>query len=931
MYIPDKLLKILEQDQSWHRITLSAIATFGPILIENRLYFFEEYTDHGIEHIESILKTTELLIPNDTFQTITSKEVSIYIISVIIHDIGMQLEFSTFINLINGKYDSYLCEELDSKSWNQLWHEYLNEIKVLGSIKYICNESDIHSNLYLIDSLNKDQLTGEDKKIIGEFIRRHHPRIAYEIALGGIIGNQNQKIEIPNEINNELYKRMIGIIARSHGMKLRETFDYLEENFGDAATYPNGIRIIYLMSLLRITDYLQIDITRINPIVLKVKTLANQISASEHDAHLAIKSINSKGKDKEKIYIHCEPKNSIVFNKLIKLFQDIQNELDQTWAVLDEVYSYLNEEKPKLAFRRLNSNLNQKEYLSKLPFVYQKVDLKFDSELSKLLISPLYGKNPIFGVRELLQNAIDSCLERSFLEKQKKNSDYYPEISLKLDQLNKGEYLFKITDNGKGMSVNEIMQNYLTIGFSSRQSNSFKLSYLNSEGNTLFNKTGKFGIGVLATFLLGESIKIETNSMFEKKIYCFELTLKEKNINISKHPNSKQTFGTSISVIISKQTFETLQQNPIINWTDLFVEHEPKIHFSINNQQIVPKIKFKNCHFASFQTKDFKEVKWSYGELMIGNKEYRNNFLIHNGFVFPKGLMNQLGKFKFPVDNNNTYAIENIPGISVLDSDGKFPFTLDRNHMDTFSLPFEKDLYKEVCKFQIANMLNLKFIKANGYLSTGFIDNFNANILWTKNGYAFNIDYFMKQIANSFYAFKFVAEKNLMVECLFDIKNSIFKIGSKSELDLSSHKHQHLIKYKMGYEKKQLLKAKDPFQSRIIYTRNKEEKDEITYSTQRFNLYGAANQYFIDLTNQMESLYEKSDNFLPSLAEFNLNQSQVLGGAVFNNLLKYYFGENVIIPYEMDLRKAKYAKAFHELGYYLELSDKCFKNKNINL
>ena len=34
----------------------------------NKLFFFEEYTEHGIEHIEMALKVAEFLIPDESFQ-----------------------------------------------------------------------------------------------------------------------------------------------------------------------------------------------------------------------------------------------------------------------------------------------------------------------------------------------------------------------------------------------------------------------------------------------------------------------------------------------------------------------------------------------------------------------------------------------------------------------------------------------------------------------------------------------------------------------------------------------------------------------------------------------------------------------------------------------------------------------------------------------
>lgn len=49
MIIPDKLEQILYKDQLSYALVLNTIVNFEPILKDNKLFFFEEYTDHGIE------------------------------------------------------------------------------------------------------------------------------------------------------------------------------------------------------------------------------------------------------------------------------------------------------------------------------------------------------------------------------------------------------------------------------------------------------------------------------------------------------------------------------------------------------------------------------------------------------------------------------------------------------------------------------------------------------------------------------------------------------------------------------------------------------------------------------------------------------------------------------------------------------------------
>jgi len=62
MKIPEKFKRILETNQTLQSIILDIITSFQSVFDDNKLFFFEEYTDHGIKHIESVLASAELLL-----------------------------------------------------------------------------------------------------------------------------------------------------------------------------------------------------------------------------------------------------------------------------------------------------------------------------------------------------------------------------------------------------------------------------------------------------------------------------------------------------------------------------------------------------------------------------------------------------------------------------------------------------------------------------------------------------------------------------------------------------------------------------------------------------------------------------------------------------------------------------------------------------
>lgn len=96
----------------------------------------------------------------------------------------------------------------------------------------------------------------------------------------------------------------------------------------------------------------------------------------------------------------------------------------------------------------------------------KKAVLDTNPDILGLLIFPLYDNNPKYGIREVLQNAIDACKERELLENCN-NRSYIPNINLKISTQEK---TITIIDNGIGMDEDIIINYYLVSGASFRNS-----------------------------------------------------------------------------------------------------------------------------------------------------------------------------------------------------------------------------------------------------------------------------------------------------------------------------------------------------------------------------------------------------------------------------------------------------------------------------
>lgn len=902
MKLPKKFEAIISKNQNYYSIVLDIITSFEPIFKDNKLYFFEEYTDHGINHIEKVLESAEFIITDESFEKITSNEILILILSIILHDIGMHIELSTFNSMLKGDYDSTRIEILDDKTWNELWNDYLNEVKRFSSIqkRNIFGDENVHFKLP--DLTNKDNLTGHDKKLIGEFIRRHHGRFAHEIAIIGLKGENGflsfgtEKLDIKN-------RELAGILARSHSMNVRDTFSYLEDIAHESWRNPQGINIVYLMVVLRISDYIQIDSSRVNPYLLKLKSFNSPISQLEHNKHLEVVSLNFNQPDSEKIYADCSPSKSELFVKIKDLITDIQNELDKSWASLGEVYGFLPNNKPSIKFRRITSNLDNKVYLKKLNYVPKRINFEVDNNLSKLLVAPLYGDNPTFGVRELLQNSIDSCIERKYIENQKNNFTFNPEIKVSIKRVKEDLSVFNISDNGKGMNDYEIINYFLNVGTSFRKSMDWKKRFIDEEGKSKISRTGKFGIGVLASFLLGEEIKVNSKSMSDEKTYSFTANIDSQYINISKETN-RSDFGVDISISINdKKRNELLTNYSSQLWTDWYIYDEPKISFIVDDEILAINNKYSLDKFYDFETEEFEKISWSY---INDSSFYYSSMIACNGIIITENYEpNEFLKKHYEI-------IRKKPAVLVTDKEGIFPVKLDRNDIDCDEFPFEEELLIEVSKHFIAKLLTIE-IDLTNLNKTKLIH--SPKFIYGKEGFLIDCNYFLNGIKDKTTFIRLMTNKsNVEIDfekfekCFFTIEfNKYFGLKSQSN-NIAPSGGARIIMPKANYVP--LFDTNTRYINKYLKASSiieEESNEHILYRIDGYNKQPSILDKIINIDKNLLSNCISIQEITHSFFN-NINCGKVLG-----DLLEKYIKNNYIIPYDISLRRKLYKEAFEDL------------------
>lgn len=713
--IPTRMKEKLEQDSNVHSFTITSVNNLRPWLDANTTVFFPEYTDHSFTQLNEVLATAESIITDESWSTITPEDVSAMIISVLLHDCAMHLTEDGFYSLIRDKYNPIDSRYVDTEpKWSVMWSDYIAEAKRFNSdkLKAIFNDSQPIEDI----PESKIDLSTRYKLLIGEFVRRHHARIAHEIVFNGVPGVEDKTIKLAEEPRPR-FLDLCGFIAKSHNMSLRSAVDKIQ--YKKRRIHLNT-HVPFLMSVLRVSDYIQVQATRAPSQLLNVTSLISPISKGEWKKHDAILEISHADEDPEALFIDAEPQDAFVFEDLRWLFKDIQRELDEVWAVLGEVYGRYDKMSLGINIRRLRSSLdNIDEYTKqKKPEFIPKV-LKFrtaDSEMMELLIAPLYGNKPEIGIRELVQNAVDACLERDDIVRKngikfETPKDYDVCVSV-IEHENYGEVI--VEDYGVGMTLDTIENYFLNIGASFRSSDRWKKTH-ETEGNSDIHRTGRFGIGLLAAYLLGNELQVETRNInkLEHEGLRFTCSRGKKVVTIE---NISLHIGTKISIITDKSTINYLLSNTQ-DW-DWFCISNPKVIRNIikinddtdsfSKQQLeqslnvpCPNSKVDNTTWHRIESLEFQDIMWSH-EKFFNRYSYRynkNNALVCNGILINLGSYPSNIEFLWSSRNSHLhdYIIKpNDPSIVIYDNNGETPLNIQRNQLTVSSPSFIKKISIDV-------------------------------------------------------------------------------------------------------------------------------------------------------------------------------------------------------------------------------------------
>ena len=180
---------------------------------------------------------------------------------------------------------------------------------------------------------------------------------------------------------------------------------------------------------------------------------------------------------------------------------------------------------------------------------------EFKTESKKILnmmINSIYTNEEIF-LRELISNAsdaLDKLYYRSLTDKKLKVKK--EDLKIKVE-FNKENHTITVSDNGIGMTKEELENNLGTIARSGSE-----LFKLENEKKKDIDIIGQFGVGFYSSFMVSDKVTVLSKSVDSDKAYLWE---SEGVDGYTIEEASKDDFGTVITLYLKEDSVDSDNEN----------------------------------------------------------------------------------------------------------------------------------------------------------------------------------------------------------------------------------------------------------------------------------------------------------------------------------------------------------------------------------
>ena len=469
--------------------------------------YYPNYTDHSNKHSEAILTNILRMFGEDGILKLSSFDLWLLLESVYLHDCGMYITREEAIKVLNDDNFKQFFYNISQDPRNPMY----KYAKFFGD-KYEYSDTIYHPNhdysmRFIISSYKRSKHSEDFQKVI----------------------------EWKDKLLPDRMYKILANIARAHGEKFSNVLKLpqKENGLGNELGHP-----IFIASLLRIGDLLDIDNNRFSKMLIKNIESILPIDSSWHiDKH---KSIEHFWIDEEKIEITAKINSG-------KKSYDIADITGNWFSYIEEEYNNLLHNWKRIIPKNFNKTLptlgELKIEMVDYEYITSKKKPKFsldvNNTLSLLMGTSIYDKKEK-AFQEIIQNSIDATYLRVFEENK---NQYSFNKTLKLEEITalfKDKKILIEINKDINKSANNDIYNYWNISIKDRGIGIEKdhIQYIIEAGSSYkddkkkkiidsmpswLKPSGNFGIGFQSIFMLTDCVKLKSKSLYSHENIEIEL------------------------------------------------------------------------------------------------------------------------------------------------------------------------------------------------------------------------------------------------------------------------------------------------------------------------------------------------------------------------------------------------------------------------
>lgn len=574
---------------------------------------FDQYTRHDISHIDQMLSIAEWIIPDDTKNAMTPVDWLMLVLSIYFHDMGMLVT----------------KEEFNDRGKDPDFQKY---------------KDDSYSGLSGADYREKLLGLGDDAErfLYQEYVRKNHAKRIKAWIAGKVSGMDTDKgsavvaeIQKMLEPLPSMFKRDLGDICESHHLNDLDNFSKYKTRVRYGSSEKEYVNLHYCAIILRTVDLLHITNDRTPSIQFRLINPSDSISVIEWQKQGAVQAVAPKDpRDKEGKIDRSLPKDTIE----ITAYFD-KPDLAEAFFGLSSYISFMREEIQR-CHRWIQASIKSEgtkdyrypwqyvndEQIETIGFEPHKLAFTIDQDsILKMLVGHTLYNDSSVVIRELIQNGLDAIKLQYCVENNTKTvADYIDSGRIQVTWDGEHRHL-TISDNGTGMTIDEVERFLLTVGVSKYRSEDFRRDYPD------FPAISRFGIGILTCFLIADDIDIATNSPKEETANIINL----RKVN-GKYLLKKVGKNELAEMIRTHGTAVTLHVRPDVDISNILNDAKKWVLYppcSVNLDS--------GTGNSSIGYKSPKEALTQYlldNHYTVDGKEYRVDEVEHEGVILAYAL-----------------------------------------------------------------------------------------------------------------------------------------------------------------------------------------------------------------------------------------------------------------------------------------------------